>query len=398
MQFSEGNIAVRLNDLDATRATEQTAIVTSWAAGRGLEAHPAPPRPQAHWIMARSIQRFGLSSMLGYLQDCYCIGSIFHHDDILSQEQNLIEQLGTRFGRLKNEDQEEENQRQDDMRLEFIVSAVDGADGLRLGNGGAASLLAGGAPGTFLWPSSAREYFVLAINSELATKVGSAARDVQRNTAKIAITGPVYDLLSQVYVASGKAQHEFVNSSVMPRERHPFRPILGMLSRFSCLRTFAGSPVAAAIATYLGQYSIDAYTAVVSSTQAMMIAVAACATDGALFALPIAEREKDDERTAFYTSASKFLGAEDFVGGRPTPDVFLAATGIATEIVLDGVRFLDKYTVATQTICLRSHTRSKRFVTQEHDLRHKPFRLPSVRRGKPISFDKAFIEFKRLVE
>lgn len=160
-------------------------------------------------------------------------------------------------------------------------------------------------------------------------------------------------------------------------ERPP--ALWGALRAYARLRKLQGSSVAAAMTVFLPSQGLDAYADIVNRTSVVLMAAAARATGGELYAIPLVNSPR--HHVAPNTPVRR---SDIFV---PSKDVFLVATGITDNLILKGVRFPEPGYATTETICLRSGTGSVRHITQDHDLKHKTFRML---KGSEEHTDKAY--------
>jgi fructose-1,6-bisphosphatase/sedoheptulose 1,7-bisphosphatase-like protein len=265
------------------------------------------------------------------------------------------------------------NELLDNFDMEFVVSPVDGAAACYRGLAGALSVLAGGRPGSFRQPPN-DWYLVIATapglvnepewNQKLRTALGHNTIDVS-SAMDIFLT----ELFRTQVLAHN--QPSFSTSTLLSFRKHD--PLAAVCSKYSRMRVSTGSPIAHALAVYSFNPTFDMFAAVVKSGQASLIAAAARSTGGGFFAFPVTvQKKKADDVVAF---VSDFVGDDHFV--REDADVFLNATAISHCAVLEGVRFDERENnVVTQTLSLRSHTRSQRRLINLHNhAREKVFHL-----------------------
>lgn len=373
--------------------TEQTAILTSLLMGRGVkDSGPRAVRAGRAADMPRTLHpntaaTLALQAFLGPAPNAYCRAWVVHRDPRdrkTPAKQRLWKWLWQRnptkaFGRLANS-------AAPDIEMHFVASPVDGIRDLLQGFGGALSVLAGGPPGSFLpttetdldGESHPDRYFLLAVSPKITG--GASIFPAQVNTSA---GGPKHfiDVMLQERVidkirkGAGKARSELTIGTMSLKHSSPLRPFLSPHAR---MRTFQGSSVAAAIATFYPQFGIDAFVGIIRRTPAILISTAARAIGGFVHAIPVQDSTVRQKHSALLIKKNeRVCRAEFFVPGK---DVFFIGTGITENLLLKGVRFRAVDQVSTHTLVLNSRDRSQRFFQHHHDLREKSFFLPDGRR------------------
>lgn len=400
---ANSGIAVKLNDLDLSRASETTALVMSLFKGRGVEAKaksnqtavreatPSVPSirpnqilgptatrsgtPEVRWsdtgIRAATARRTAVEYMRANLKPAYCDGRLLlgHPKDLWGDDLQI--------GALRATSPSD-----DGWRLDFIVSPVDGVRTMLQGlDAGAISVLAGGPRGFLNHVKStlaSHEYFsVFALNPKLSEL--ERAEEEKRSTDDAGDEHPRSEasenfqtswLLQTGLLARARKRQCELTIGTMAQDQPA--AVRNSISRFCRLHAFHGSSVAAATAVLLGRVGIDAFVAGVRKTHAVLIAIAAAAT-GARVSLVPAEKSKTGGGIETIPDAAIYDGSAIV---KPSDDVFLVATGITENLLLKGVRFHGRRKATTHSLVLRALTRTERFIMTHHNLEHKQLPTP----------------------
>jgi hypothetical protein len=412
-------IGLRLGALDFMRATEQTAVLLSRAAGRKL---PAPVQGQ---LAVRSIGAF----LKGSFYRTRLVG--YDHQSGRGECLRLWQSLGF-FSRPRSTDDLEPGWLpgpasgvvvrpvtgaeyammsrgaslpygpDDHMSLDLCVCPVDGQRALSQGlSGGSAVVLAAGSPGVFCGhrlpavthdtTSAAQEFPVRGIEHDQAhfmIVMGQhvwerfrAARATHAGDARlwpIAEAGRLLEREASFHdvVAAIIARREFESAldndddDVALLDEEHLRLWDGAVSETRSCRLFPGSAVALAVATLRGHFGFHCMMGVAEHVQACQIAVACRALGGGMVAFPVAR----ERRANGNTSGLRFepwAGAthEWFAAG---DDCVLSCSGISAHCVLDGVRHSGSPKSgrrSVDTICLSARTGSYRRLQHEILLR-----------------------------
>jgi fructose-1,6-bisphosphatase II len=355
----DDHLAIRLAQLDWSRATEQTAIIMALLVGRGPERRRSRQEETEERAKARAQTHRGAffegkatASLRGYLHSTYCNGQAGWPSD----------KSRWSFGNTSAPEE---------WNLQCLFRAVDSGDDLKDGDGGVLSVVAGGRVGAFL-PQAANQNYVVIVTPEGGAEYLAAARGADAGTGDI--HPRVTDVLERIRRKSKEKLSPFtigtrpVTGQKTTRAHNPLlKGVQSDIPRFSRMQVLTGSPIAGAVTACWPHFGIDAYFAVVTAVQASLLATLAYTMKGGFVALPLAA---DD---AASVSGVEFLGTEAFI--KTGEDVFLVATGITDHPILEGVRFRGDDVVSTHTLCCRSLTRSARFISHLHRLDAKTFHL-----------------------
>ena len=327
----------------------------------------------------------------------------------------------------------------DSRRLEWLIVPLDGSNDLRPGNSGVASVVAGAPTNTFIpffespkyiytskterssksnpvskddhwWPG----FFVFTGNQECSKRFRSIFQAPENSSLEGAASDP---LDSDALEAKSSIKFDCRGSNTKTiRERTDLMAIMSVLGFIAdlqennrplsigvkskphgvrpevwreilqgcCQIAKFGSPIAGAVTSQLGKLGIDAFFSLVDPVQATIIAACSYATDSVSVFLPIRYRKKEnqlsvvelleepnDDRFEVYSQARLV---------RPR-DLFVNIAGVTDSSLLHGVRFRGTGTVETQVLSLRHYSRSKRFVTNRHDIR------PEIHRRYAMNVD-----------
>lgn len=395
---------VRINDLDLSRATTQAALDTSLLLGRGIQ--PGSRKNQIKGVDGLDVRRSALRvgpaerraycSLLGVLKhEAFCRGRLI---DLMTEDKGVAKSAMKHANQLGH--QVARSDKDGKWDLDFVASACDGVeDFLRGYYGGAASILAGGPKGVFGDPNKTDSvyepeyYLVIAIRSDgpsTSKLFDKDDLDLGNSPNRLITIFSKFRLLENILLHTGRTKHpERLTIGTMgqtgqgrkavQKKKLLLGPILSSVGR---VQIFFGSPIAAALCAFLPNGGIDAFTSIVPSPQATLIAAAARATHNEFYAIPVSVGESVTVNVNDSNSV-KVCRDSDFIYN---DDVFLILTGISAHPQLfNGVCFLGDDEVETQTLCLRSHTRSMRIITQRHDLSKKIFHF--VKSTKPQPYE-----------
>jgi fructose-1,6-bisphosphatase/sedoheptulose 1,7-bisphosphatase-like protein len=330
------HLAVRLADLDLTRATDQTAILMSLFASLGGNQPSGTETADSVRGQRRNSpqgDRLSLALMLGYLAHAYCRGSIIHldarfKDKRSTRDRDLWSSLyGSRAkflaATVPKGDSETGNHPifgvapihcgggQSPWDLEFVISPLDGTRALLGGmRTGTISAIAGGPPGSFIAETNetlASNYFLIALApflSETATRLTKFAKEAL--DAERRLEDPAGDLERASSLEEGlsrlidKSLQEIQETSL----RSGKRPTLATstnkpdfadsvlrqrLVRLGRTSTSIGSALVAGLEPFFPEFGVDAYVGIVRKTQALQIAAGAQASGGSVVAIPVEE-------------------------------------------------------------------------------------------------------------
>lgn len=410
-------LEVRLNDLDLTRATEQTAILMSRLMGRGVTRHASagqsasPKTARSGWRDLRT-RLVAARIIFGYLKNAYCAGQVVKCPFI--EEPNtqrkskgqakLLEEYRGVWGEFSGEERFGRQAQEENWELDFVLCPLDGARDLVKGyDNGSISVIGGGPPGSFRFPlpfhdalrNGPEHYFVIALTEGTTIDDPVLPSFLNVNRADEADVVPVMTFCGVDRWLNKHLGHEVSYLTVAAMEQDQPRDLRPWLAKRFRVRTFRGSTVAAATSVFCSRYGIDAFLGVVGQPQVTLIATAARTIGAKMWAFPVrwprkadeekkaspkekdAESKKADKKPAHVDAKvlpnTPVYDIDAFVA--PQMDVFLVATGISEHLLLKGVRFRRADLAETQTLVLRSLTRSSRYISNHHHLDRKKYAL-----------------------
>ena len=134
---------------------------------------------------------------------------------------------------------------------------------------------------------------------------------------------------------------------------------------------FGDGDVSASIATCFPQTGIDLFIGTGGAPEGVISAAAIKCLGGDMQArlVPQNQEEEDRCRKMGLENPRQLLTLNDLVMG---DDAIFAATGVSNGELLAGVRFLGGDLVETDSIVMRSKTKTVRFIKAHHHLDHKP--------------------------
>ena len=185
----------------------------------------------------------------------------------------------------------------------------------------------------------------------------------------ISIDDPIEKTIEIVAKANNKRIQD-LNVIIQERERH-HELIERIREKGARVSLFEDGDVSAAIATAMPQTGIDLFVGTGGAPEGVISAVAIKALGGDMQArlVPYTKEEEDRCREMGLEDPRQLLTLDDLVKG---DDAIFAATGVSNGDFLTGVRFLGGDLVETDSIVMRSKTKTVRFVKAHHHLDHKP--------------------------
>ena len=185
----------------------------------------------------------------------------------------------------------------------------------------------------------------------------------------IHLDDPIEKTIDIVTKANNKRVQD-LNVIIQERERHQDL-IERIRAKGARVSLFEDGDVSASIATALPQTGIDLFVGIGGAPEGVISAVALKALDGDMQArlVPSTKEEEDRCRDMGLEDPRQLLTLEDLVRG---DDAIFAATGVSNGDLLAGVRFLGGDLVETDSIVMRSKTKTVRYIKAHHHLDHKP--------------------------
>lgn len=185
----------------------------------------------------------------------------------------------------------------------------------------------------------------------------------------IHLDDPIEKTIDIVAKANNKRVQD-LNVIIQERERHQDL-IERIRVKGARVSLFEDGDVSAAIATALPQTGIDLFIGIGGAPEGVISAVALKALGGDMQArlVPYTKEEEDRCRDMGLDDPRQLLTLDDLVRG---DDAIFAATGVSNGDLLAGVRFLGGDLVETDSIVMRSKTKTVRYIKAHHHLDHKP--------------------------
>lgn len=185
----------------------------------------------------------------------------------------------------------------------------------------------------------------------------------------IHLDDPIEKTIDIVAKANNKRVQD-LNVIIQERERHQDL-IERIRAKGARVSLFEDGDVSASIATALPQTGIDLFVGIGGAPEGVISAVALKALDGDMQArlVPYTKEEEDRCRDMGLEDPRQLLTLDDLVRG---DDAIFAATGVSNGDLLAGVRFLGGDLVETDSIVMRSKTKTVRYIKAHHHLDHKP--------------------------
>ncbi len=185
----------------------------------------------------------------------------------------------------------------------------------------------------------------------------------------ISLDDPIEKTIEIVAKANNKRIQD-LNVIIQERERH-HELIERIRAKGARVSLFEDGDVSASIATAMPQTGIDLFVGTGGAPEGVISAVAIKALGGDMQArlVPYTKEEEERCREMGLEDPRQLLTLDDLVKG---DDAIFAATGVSNGDFLTGVRFLGGDLVETDSIVMRSKTKTVRFVKAHHHLDHKP--------------------------
>jgi fructose-1,6-bisphosphatase II len=228
--------------------------------------------------------------------------------------------------------------------------AVDPLEGTRLtalGQPNAIAVIAVAERGTMFFPGAAVYMDKIAVGTEAATVIDIAA--------------PPAENVRRVAAAKGKTARDVV-VVVLERDRHE-KLIADLREAGARVHLIRDGDVAPAIAAAHGSTAVDMLMGIGGTPEGVISAAAIKCLGGALQGR-LWPRD-DDERQRLVDAGydvERVLTTDDLVSG---DDVFVAATGVTTGALLEGVRYTRDGAV-TESLVMRSRSGTVRRIEAEH--------------------------------
>ncbi|MGM9929632.1 MAG: class II fructose-bisphosphatase [Bacillus sp. (in: firmicutes)] len=238
--------------------------------------------------------------------------------------------------------------------VDIAVDPLEGTNIVAKGHSNAMAVIAAADKGTLL---HAPDMYMEKI------AVGKAAAGL------ISLDDPIEKTIDIVAKANNKRVQD-LNVIIQERDRH--QDLIDRIrAKGARVSLFEDGDVSASIATALPQTGIDLFIGIGGAPEGVISAVAIKALGGEMQArlVPHTKEEEDRCREMGLENPRQLLTMDDLVSG---DDAIFAATGVSNGDLLAGVRFLGGDLVETDSIVMRSKTKTVRYIKAHHHLDHKP--------------------------
>ena len=249
------------------------------------------------------------------------------------------------------------NWKEDSPELDIAVDPIDGTRLVAYGRPNAISVIAAAESGKIAYLPTFYS-MKLAVGPELV--------------GKLDINAPIRENVRVAAAILGKDISEFT-VVILDRERH--RKIIEEVRALGArIKLISDGDIAGVIATAMPESYVDMYIGIGGTPEGILAAAAMRSLGGEIQMKmwPIDEEEKKKVEEMGY-DLEKVYYTEDLVGGE---NVIFAATGITDGEFLRGVKY-GKHRAITDSIVMRSKTRTVRRIVAYHDLRYKTIPLKS---------------------
>lgn len=262
----------------------------------------------------------------------------------------------------------------DSLKVDLVLTPLDGAEVLRRGRSGSVSAAAAGSKDSF----SLRDdpaYFVIAVGPERVEAVSSILSAYESYSLPtdepllVNFVGGAFQLINELVAASGDVVP--VVGITLGGAYEEWDPSIKHWHR---RRRLEGSALAAALAAYEGKVPYSIFVS--RPPQVMQAALAAQGLGGRLFALPLSmpvkksdykkvkvKRQSDETvESGITVPSTKILRETDFV--RADANAVLCVSSVSEVCVYDRVRFGFDNTAECHTIIISLSTGK---ITRQHD-------------------------------
>lgn len=185
----------------------------------------------------------------------------------------------------------------------------------------------------------------------------------------ISLLDPIEKTIDIVAKANNKRVQD-LTVIIQERERHE-ELIDRIRAKGARVKLFGDGDVGAAIATALPQTGVDLFVGTGGAPEGVISAAALKALGGDMQARLVPYTPEEEERCMKMGLADprQLLMLNDLVSG---DDAIFAATGVSSGELLNGVRFLGGDLAETDSIVMRSKTKTVRYIKAHHHLDSKP--------------------------
>lgn len=317
--------------LEIVRVTEAAALASAQWMGRGKKNEADEAATNAMRKMFDSVNMDGIVVIgEGELDEAPML--------------YIGERLGTRTG----------------PKVDIAVDPLEGTNIVAKGHNNAMAVIAVADKGTLL---HAPDMYMEKI------AVGKSA------AGKISLLDPIEKTIDIVAEANNKRIQD-LTVIIQERDRHEDL-IERVRAKGARVKLFGDGDVGAAIATALPQTGVDLFIGTGGAPEGVISAAAIKALGGDMQARLVPYTLEEEERCIKMglTDPRQLLLLDDLVSG---DDAIFAATGVSSGELLTGVRFLGGDLAETDSIVMRSKTKTVRYIKTHHHLESKPHLIMNI--------------------
>ena len=326
--------------LDLVRVTEAAALMSSRLLGRGDK---------------NAVDQAAVDAMRGMLDYINMKGKVVIGEGEKDEAPMLY--IGEEVG----------NWGENAPELDIAVDPVDGTRLVAYGRPNAISVIAAAEKGKIAYIPTFYS-LKLAAGPELK--------------GKLDINAPIRENIRVAAAILGKEISEFT-VVILDRERH--REIIEKVRSLGArIKLISDGDIAGVIAAAMPESFVDMYIGI-GGTPEGILAAAALRTTGGEIQMKMWPTSEDERKNLEKEGwdLEKVYFTEDLVGGE---EVIFAATGVTNGEFLNGVKY-GKHKAITESIVMRSKTRTIRKIITYHDLRYKTIPLKSEGEVKLVRID-----------
>ena len=258
----------------------------------------------------------------------------------------------------------------DDLRVDLVLTPIDGARALQDGESGSLSVAAAAPSGTDQNPAfgdphkEATGYLVIAVGPDQAKNLNSEELKLTIGAKSLTELHGKFELLLQILKQVSIEVHHALGVMFDPYQ--DFMPLQS--DEMQSLRHLHGSSVAAALAAFCGKLPCTVFFSRLPQLQ--QCSIAALGLHGRLYAIPLREKKVHRKRKPESMNGQTEKPNYDYVDVLPgifeakhfvnSPDAILCCTSISEICVLDRVRFESPTTADSNTLIVRLGDRTAR--------------------------------------
>lgn len=261
------------------------------------------------------------------------------------------------------------------IKFDLALDPIDGTTNIAKGAPNSISCIAAASP------EPGVRYSLKDVPSFYMMKLAygpDVVRSIQNTgISSIKLENPIEENVLAIARALGKRVQDVV-VLIMDRPRHV--KLVEEVRKTGCsLRMIADGDIAGAISPSIYGSGIDLYVGTGGSPEAVLAAAALKCLGGDI-QTRMWPRDEEERRElielGFGPELSRVFTADDLANGQ---NIIFCATGISDSPMLQGIR-IERQIAVTHSVVMRAKSRTLRYLTTHHDLRHKTIRLRSDNR------------------